>query len=149
MPLFLLAFVFAKGHVAHPMQPIFDAPMTTPMVVQKGGVGPLSRKLLIANWISTVVRPLQWVVRSRRQTCVKPGQSRRPASRALACKCRCTLRPCPFDEVRTSDSDACRCFSVAGGKTGPKFRFHGGFQLGLIVFDDEQIVAAAIDDLRT
>ena len=26
------------------MQPIFDAPMTTPMVVQKGGIGPLSRK---------------------------------------------------------------------------------------------------------
>ena len=26
------------------MQPIFDAPMTPPMVVQKGGVGPLSRK---------------------------------------------------------------------------------------------------------
>ena len=26
------------------MQPIFDAPMTTPMVVQKGGMGPLWRK---------------------------------------------------------------------------------------------------------
>jgi hypothetical protein len=26
------------------MQSIFDAPMTTPMVVQKGGIGPLSRK---------------------------------------------------------------------------------------------------------
>ena len=26
------------------MQPIFDAPMTTPMVVQKGGIGPLLRK---------------------------------------------------------------------------------------------------------
>ena len=26
------------------MQPIFDAPMTTPMCVQKGGVSPLARK---------------------------------------------------------------------------------------------------------
>jgi len=101
----------------------------------------------MAYWISTVVRPLQRVVRSSRQTCAKPGQSRCPANRVLACKCRWTVRPCPFDAVRASDSDARRCFSVAGGKTGLKIRFHSGFQFGLIVFDDEQIIAAAIDDL--
>ena len=101
----------------------------------------------MAYWISTVVRPLHRVVRSRRQTCAKPGQSRCPAGRELACRCRWTVRPCPFDAVRASDSDARRWFSVAGGKSGLKIRGNCGFQLGLIVLDDEQIVAAAIDDL--
>ena len=36
-----------------------------------------------------------------------------------------------------------------GGKTGLKIRCRSGLQLGLIVFDDEQVVAAAIDNLLT
>lgn len=35
----------------------------------------------------------------------------------------------------------CRCRSVAGGKSGREFRLNGGLQLGLVVFDDQQIVA--------
>ena len=103
-------------------------------------------RLLTAYWISTVVRPWHRVVRSRRQTCSRPGQSICPARRALACRCRCTVRPCPLETVCDSDSDARRRFSVAGGKTGLKIRGHSGFQLRLIVLDDEQIVAAIIDN---
>jgi len=54
-----------------------------------------------------------------------------------------------LETVRASDSDACRRFSVAGGKTGLKIRCRSGLQFGLIVLDDEQIIAAAIDDLLT
>ena len=109
----------------------------------------LRERLVTAYWISTVVRPLHRVVRSRRQTWAKPGQSRCPASRVLVCRCRRTWRPCPVETVRASDNDARRCFSVAGGKTGLKIRCRSGLQLGLIVFDDEQVVAAAIDNLLT
>ena len=44
MPLFHLAFVFAKRYVSHPMQAIFNAPMTTPMANQKRRVSPFTRK---------------------------------------------------------------------------------------------------------
>ena len=44
MPIFHLAFVFAKRYVSHPMQAIFNAPMTTPMGNQKRCVSPLLRK---------------------------------------------------------------------------------------------------------
>lgn len=107
----------------------------------------LRGRLVTAYWISTVVRPLHRVVRSRRQTWANPGQSSCPASRVLVCRCRRTCRPCPLEIVRASHSDACRCFSVAGGKTGLKIRCRSGLQLGLIVFDDEQVIAAAIDNL--
>ena len=44
MPLFHLAFVFAKRYVSHPMQAIFNAPVTTPMDNQRRHISPLSRK---------------------------------------------------------------------------------------------------------
>jgi hypothetical protein len=44
MPLFHLAFVFAEGYVTHPMQAIFDAPMTTPRANQKRRVSSFMRK---------------------------------------------------------------------------------------------------------
>ena len=44
MPLFHLAFVFAKRYVSHPMQAVFDAPVATPMAKQKRRVSPLARK---------------------------------------------------------------------------------------------------------
>ena len=43
MPLFHLAFVFAKGNVPHPMQPVLYAPVTTPGLEQQGRFGPLGR----------------------------------------------------------------------------------------------------------
>ena len=36
--LFDLAFVFAKGHVANPMQTVFDAPVTAPVFQEKGRI---------------------------------------------------------------------------------------------------------------
>jgi hypothetical protein len=56
------------------------------------------------------------------------------------------MRPCPLLLVPASESDACRCFWLAGGKTGLKIRGHRSFQLGLIILDDESIIAATIDD---
>ena len=44
MACFHLALIFAKGHVAHPMQTIFDAPVATPMREQKRRVSPFARK---------------------------------------------------------------------------------------------------------
>ena len=44
MPLFHLAFVFAEGYVAYPMQAIFDAPVASPMLKQKRRVSPFPRK---------------------------------------------------------------------------------------------------------
>lgn len=44
MPLFHLAFVFAKRHVPHPMQTVFNAPMTSPMDNQRRRVSPFLRK---------------------------------------------------------------------------------------------------------
>lgn len=38
---------------------------------------------------------------------------------------------------------------MAVGKNGLKIHFYSGLWFGLIVFDDEQIIAAAIDDLLT
>jgi len=36
MPLFHLAFVFTKADVPHPVQPVFDAPVATPMSRMSG-----------------------------------------------------------------------------------------------------------------
>jgi hypothetical protein len=44
MPLFHLAFVFAEGYVAHPMQAIFNAPVASPMLKQKRRIGTFARK---------------------------------------------------------------------------------------------------------
>ncbi len=55
-------------------------------------------RLLIAYCTSTVFLPLEFVVRSKRQTCFRPGQSRCSAKRVLAWRCRCTSRPCPLLE---------------------------------------------------
>jgi hypothetical protein len=40
-----------------------------------------------------VVFPLRVVVRSRRQTCCRPGHSNWPANRELTCRCRFVSRP--------------------------------------------------------
>ena len=44
MPHFYLALVFAKRNITHPMQAIFDAPMTTPMANQKRRISTFTRK---------------------------------------------------------------------------------------------------------
>jgi hypothetical protein len=125
----------------------FSIPQGPRQWVRRNSASAFSReRLLMAYWISTVVRPWHRVVRSRRQTCFRAGQSICPARRVLVCRCRRTVRPCPLESVCVSDSDARRRLSVAGGKAGLKIRDHGSFQLRLIVLDDEQVVAAAIDN---
>ena len=85
------------------MQPIFDAPMTTPMVVQKGGMGPLWRKtadrVLDFDRGATLAAGRAFETANLRQTgpIEMPGQSRAglqmPLNRAaVPLRCRAGLR---------------------------------------------------------
>src|SRR4051794_5327556 len=103
----------------------------------------------MAYSISHCSWPLRQVMRVRRQTCCTPGQSRWPMSRVVACKRRCTRRPCSLVLVSATSMAAARDCSFAGGKSGPKLGRYGFLQAGLVVFDNHEVIAAAIDDLLT
>src|SRR5205814_6652871 len=106
-------------------------------------------RLVMACCTSTVSLPLRRERRSSRQTWAKPGQLRYSARRELASRCRRTMRPCPLWTSLALDSCCCRCFSPAGGKSGPKLGLDGCLQLRLVVFDNQKVVASAVDHLLT
>lgn len=114
-----------------------------------GGAAATERgALVMAYSVSTSTFPWRRVVRVKRQTWAAPGQLICPTGRVLACKRRRTCRPCSLPLFSATSCDACRSISFAGGKSRRELGGDGCFQFGLIVFNDHEIMPAAVAGIR-
>ena len=105
--------------------------------------------LVMANCSSRTVFPSRRVVRSSRQICFKLGHESCETIRELASRCRTTLRPCSLLVVLAERTCSARLRRAVGGKSRQEFAGDRLFEFFLVVFDDDQIVAARIDDFPT
>jgi hypothetical protein len=124
-----------------------NTPMALPAGHQQGRAGALAREA--ADRVLHLDRVLILGVRGAFQAAdlLQAGPVKMFGQAGAGLEMPLYSRPCPLLEARDSESDCRRWRSVAGGKSGLEFSLDRGFQLGLVAFDNEQILAVVLDNL--
>src|SRR5688500_11536032 len=109
-----------------------------------------ARDRLVMAWtISTLSWPRTIRCRSMRQTWRSPGQWLRCSARlSLHAMRRTSMRPCSFSIVSARSRSGAGVHSAQGGLR-PEGQGDVGFECRLVALDDEEVIAAALDDGAT
>jgi hypothetical protein len=111
------ASVLPQGHVTDVVEVLFTMSQWPREIARGLPAQARSRpKLVAAQTVSVVVLPLTRRVRSSRQTCFTPGQSRYPVSRVAARIRRASTRPWSLPWASARSSSVARLSSSRGGK---------------------------------